>query len=454
MEVKAMRNYEDASPFDIIDEFVYIIDMENYEMLYMNKRGRESFGLNSEEDYRGKRCYEVLRHFDAPCMVCGAAGMDMSKPCSWMSNNKILNEYHFVQDFPIRFKGRDARVEMSVDVTEQVLQRQQLKAALDTETVMLEAIHILNTSLNFGEGVTKMLEYIGICFGATRTYLFERSGEVMKLSYGWHRSDVPVLPDKFLEIPLAAMPQMDNLLKNNEAFFTNDAMQLEGADGDTVRERFKFQSFIMAPLLIEGEVAGFIGLSDPVVEEVSSLKVMVMTLAYFTALSMVNAGNREALELLSYSDSMSGTANRNAFIRDKRHYEEAFSLEPDSIGVIYFDINGLKQVNDSEGHEAGDALIVTLGNVLTTFFRREEVYRIGGDEFVIMAPGIPQPVLTDRVAKIVRHIRENTTLSVSVGVAWSGGAEVDVDAVVSEADAAMYEEKQKYYNSLKPHSGK
>lgn len=437
---KKYKEYNNASAFDIMDEFIYIIDIDNYDMLFMNKLAKERFNV-TDDSIKGKKCYEILRGINEPCSFCGAAGMTMDNVCRWLSHNKLVNEYHQVLDTPVIYKGRAARVEMSVDITSQVMQRQKLKAALDTETAMLEALHILNDSLDINYALNKMLEYLGMCFGAERTYIYEKQENDYVATYSWNRSDYKLPYGKGHR----ASSELINSWIENSAHIRQHQNLVENFSSELGdEENIDEISSLVVPLEVEGETVGILGMDSPLVERIDTLSVMMTTLAYFTTVSMVGANNRHSLELLSYSDAMTHVSNRNAFIRDIRRYKENFAVSPKPVGVIYLDLNALKKVNDTQGHEAGDKLIVSLADAISFFFRRSEIYRVGGDEFIVIAVGITEELFEERVAKIKNFISEQTELSVSVGSSWTEDGN-KLDTLIDNADELMYAKKQSFY---------
>ncbi|MGA2307783.1 MAG: diguanylate cyclase [Acidimicrobiales bacterium] len=119
--------------------------------------------------------------------------------------------------------------------------------------------------------------------------------------------------------------------------------------------------------------------------------------------------------------------------------------------VIFVDLDRFKEVNDQWGHAAGDAMLeIVARRLLRAVRRRDLVGRIGGDEFLIVCPGITAASqamrAATRVADTLQHsVRLNKVqvpCQASIGVAWSAGREADADTLVSQADAAMYEAKR------------
>ena len=80
------------------------------------------------------------------------------------------------------------------------------------------------------------------------------------------------------------------------------------------------------------------------------------------------------------------------------------------------------------------------------FFRRSEIYRVGGDEFVVIAVGIGEDTFEERINEIKRFIGKKTGLSVSVGSSWSADG-TELDNLIDSADEIMYSKKQNYYSN-------
>lgn len=149
-----------------------------------------------------------------------------------------------------------------------------------------------------------------------------------------------------------------------------------------------------------------------------------------------------AMKRLSEIDDMTGLYNRNKYL----YMIENEYIHNDKVGVIFFDVNNLKYVNDTLGHEKGDALISTVGRmILTLTDTNKKGYRIGGDEFVIVMENPQEGELDGLLIKWEKLIGlQNQTveidLSVAVGYAYGEGKEVDM--IIKEADKMMYQKKK------------
>ncbi len=156
-----------------------------------------------------------------------------------------------------------------------------------------------------------------------------------------------------------------------------------------------------------------------------------------------------SFKLDSETDKMTGLLNRRAFDDMLNTVRKADSIKNYSVCAI--DVNGLKMVNDSIGHEAGDELIIGAAACITKAFGgRSSAFRIGGDEFALI---ISEPVdniesvrqrLKDEMAKW--HGEYTDSLSVAIGIVRGcDHEEMSVDELLKLADKEMYRDKEEYY---------
>ncbi len=147
-------------------------------------------------------------------------------------------------------------------------------------------------------------------------------------------------------------------------------------------------------------------------------------------------------------DVLTGVFSRFAYTEAIREYDAHM---PDNLAVFLMDINGLKAVNDSAGHEAGDELICAAAECIDrTVGKHGRTFRIGGDEFVVFGQMSEVQILSSLTAlkqKAVHwHGKKVSQLSLSVGYALSKDYHgLSTEELVKKADQGMYEQKKEYY---------
>ena len=153
------------------------------------------------------------------------------------------------------------------------------------------------------------------------------------------------------------------------------------------------------------------------------------------------------LERVADEDAMLPIANRRAFVRELTRLI-SFSERYGSPGsVLYFDLNGMKQINDRFGHAAGDSVLRTVVALIADRVRRlDRLFRIGGDEFLLLLPdtnGAAARALAEELRGLIAGtvIPGASSVTVSIGLAVLAPGQ-QMDAWMHEADAALYAAKQ------------
>ena len=142
---------------------------------------------------------------------------------------------------------------------------------------------------------------------------------------------------------------------------------------------------------------------------------------------------------LTKKDSLTGLLNRAAYFAD-------ISNDPKTItALISIDMNGLKRLNDNEGHAAGDEALVTLALCfIRPLGNRQSAYRIGGDEFIIVCRKTTKENVLKIVERIKKYVKE-TDYTCSIGYSFNLKGNKVITDLLKESDEMMYEEKEKYY---------
>lgn len=159
------------------------------------------------------------------------------------------------------------------------------------------------------------------------------------------------------------------------------------------------------------------------------------------------------LQYASYHDSLTGLLNRNSFENELKQ----ITIENNTvISIVVCDVDGLKIVNDEYGHTEGDNLLKLSANIIKQCFRDEDkIYRIGGDEFVVILPTNSEDIVEDicrRVKITIDKYNANNPqipISISIGYAINSLKDIDMAALFKEADDKMYDQKYKHHNSTR-----
>jgi diguanylate cyclase (GGDEF)-like protein len=168
------------------------------------------------------------------------------------------------------------------------------------------------------------------------------------------------------------------------------------------------------------------------------------------ALNGVVINARDVSDTRAFQERLAHEASHDALtgLPNRRRMQDALdaSLRDDAVAVLFLDLDGFKPVNDAHGHEAGDELLRQVAHRLTSCVRENDVLaRVGGDEFVVLMPGIYDPSDTDTMGARIRAAVESpfvidgheVRIGASVGVHLAP-LSCDPDEALRAADHAMY----------------
>lgn len=183
---------------------------------------------------------------------------------------------------------------------------------------------------------------------------------------------------------------------------------------------------------------------------VQSMAVLIDEIARLRTRLSYSETRRAELERLIDADPLCPVLNRRAFERELGRAIAWAKRSGQPGSVLFFDMNGLKKLNDTYGHAVGDRAIERVARMLVLSCRQSDLIgRLGGDEFCVLMPDTPPSgalvrgervsALLSRVPLLAGHSR--ITLSAAYGTASFGGEDTPKD-VLARADAAMYAHKQ------------
>lgn len=156
--------------------------------------------------------------------------------------------------------------------------------------------------------------------------------------------------------------------------------------------------------------------------------------------------NSKVLKTMANTDSMTGVRNKHAYMEAEAQINSRIQEgTAENLAVVACDINGLKYVNDTKGHAAGDQLIKEASSIICDVFKHGSVYRTGGDEFVVLLQGKGYDTRLETIEAFNKKIEENiknNAAVVSIGYSTLTAKDEQVHDVFERADQMMYERKK------------
>ena len=207
------------------------------------------------------------------------------------------------------------------------------------------------------------------------------------------------------------------------------------------------KNIILYPLKYSEETLGFIWAINFDDSHTARIKEMLELTTYFIASELASYQLFKQLETISSKDLLTGIYNRNAMNNRVDSFVAGKSDPGIPVCIIFCDLNGLKRVNDNEGHFAGDLLLKAAALMLQKHFHGCEVYRAGGDEFMVLALDQDWEALEEKIQLFKEAASDPDGVCFAVG--WSKRTLGEITGAMREADENMYADKDVFY-SLHP----
>lgn len=429
--------------FENMNELVYVADVDTYEFIYMNKKALSICGLTSLEQTRGKKCYEVLQNASAPCEICNNRELVPGQFKEWRYYNPVYNRHTLVKDTLIELDGKRLRIEIAIDISADTKQNEIIRDYQNKEALINEALRTAMLASDPETSLKIAIEYLGKALGGERVYIFEKNAQGGDdNTYEWVANGVSPQKDNLQNVPPEVCEGWYRAFADDKCVVIDDTEDVK-TKNPLQYEMLKQQdisSITVVPLYEDGRVIGFYGVDNPPAESLHYISNMLQIMGHFMESLLKMRNLVKNLERMSYLDQLTQIGNRYAMVK----YTEG--MRPgESVGIVYGDITGLKRVNDAEGHEAGDHLILAASACMKEAFGDAyELFRIGGDELLAICAGIGETEFRERVARL-RKIMADYSVNMAVGADWEKDSEAGVSVVLAAAETQMYKDKAAYY---------
>jgi len=391
---------------------VYVIDLQNYEIVYANKRCKEEFG----DDIIGKACYKVLQKDKvSPCDICslqnGKKDLSLGDTFEWENSNSINGRHYIFNDrIALWENNKKVKIKVGIDITEQ----EELKKALIQEKD--------NAIKSFEVLLDATIEGIFIFDEKRKCKLVN---QVALRVFGYKKDE------------MLGMNALDFIAPQSQESVRNYMK-------NSVQEPYE-------AIMIKKDGSEFPALLRGHNVELAGEKVRVSAIMDITERKRYE---NEILKLAHY-DMLTSLPNRVLFkeyifraINRSKRTNEYYAL-------LFIDLDNFKMVNDTVGHSIGDEVLIEAAKRLKNSIRKNDIVaRLGGDEFVVLVEtnnknknDVINSVMkvTQKILKqlqqpynIEKHIFR---ISASIGIKLFNNDDFSMDELMRYADSAMYNAK-------------
>ncbi|MFO7814999.1 MAG: diguanylate cyclase [Halanaerobiales bacterium] len=426
------------SIFENVSDAFFVVDSQNYEILNLNKAALDIFQLDHQE-------FDELKLKD----IFNESSLNLLKelfnkdekendfPIELRTIDKKENDIFLETDFSfMSLNGKEVVVIAMKDKTEEIILKNELmKNKNKIEKLHDVAIQMENSSkkgeiyrltVEAGEDI---LDYDVISLDVVK------NNKLMSVGKSESVTDDDVKSIRLDEVSLAtkAFHEQRTIICNNIP-----------AERDASPVRTKYKSALTVPIQkfgtfqIISEEYNYFNKED---------QNLVELLISHTGAALKRLNREEDIRYFGFHDSLTGLYNRDYIEEEIKRFNNSRRLP---ISIIIADVNGLKLINDTFGHEDGDQLLKRISLTLDETCRDEDILgRWGGDEFLVVLPNTGKKDVEKIVNRINQSLKEqyykDIPLSVSFGCATKFRTEEDMEDIINKADGKMYNNKTQNY---------
>lgn len=386
---------------------VYISDMDNYELLYVNKHSCNTLQSLANEVV-GRKCYEVIQGRTSPCPFCTNSYLKIDEVYEWEFYNSMLNRTFMIKNRMLNWEGRRARIELSYDMysseyklAKKDQEREAILKTIPAGMVRMDARDYL-TILWYNDIFLNMIEY-------TKEQFEEEL----------HSQCLYLYPEDYKRAKMLAQDLKES----------GDNVVFEAR----VYTRSKEERIWTVTLCYVSGEDSWDGIPS------------------FYSIGLDITKERKQIEKLQYiaeKDALTGIYNR---AETEKQIKEYFEQDLDAMGALFMiDTDNFKQINDTEGHMIGDIVLTEMASGMKKIMRDSDVVgRIGGDEFAIFMKNISSTKDAEKKAEellyMFRHLFQKDKSSVkvtcSIGISIYPKDGNTFKEMYTRADKALYQAK-------------
>lgn len=295
------------------------------------------------------------------------------------------------------------------------------------------------------EVINRLLQFICTETGSDRAYIFESNNDgTFDNTYEYCREGVVPQIDVLQNVPY------DNVLSvwfdqyrrsHNILIYNLEEYRKVSEPIYNILKPQNINTLVTGPISFGGKNIGLYGVDNPPAEKMDTISELLGMIEFVFSMMLRLRDNARSIQKSAELDQLTDCKNRKAL---NWAYEKRFN-ENKPFGICMCDINGLKTVNDKQGHDAGDKFIIRTAEIFKDICGKENVYRLGGDEFAAVLPGISKEDMEQK--KQLLELQLGNTAS--VGIVWREKMEISFEELLNTADRLMYEQKDAFYERQK-----
>ena len=417
----------------ITDPFGTVQDMQ---FLFVNEKYSSLVGKPSAE-LIGATYYSTVSNRDEDWIRLTYQAAFMRQSVINRTFNTQFNKWFEFWAVPVYKKGFCAYI--IHDVTAEKRKEETREIVSNSNNLIIECAKVLST-YDFKKGIRAVLKSLGAVLKADRVYMVEsKRGEAGDFYEWMDRQSGRGLPGKKEFEKYDIFTIWNKQLQDNKVAIIEDSVDVRSISEEVYEDVLvgNISRYAVAAISDKKDIIGYLIVDNYVLNLDVNLREVMESISIFISEELRNYNLAHEMMYMSTHDVLTDLGNRQAFSSTLKMIE-GMNV---SVGICYVDINGLKEENDTKGHDAGDELIKEVANTVSSVYKKKYCYRIGGDEFIAIIPQIDAEYFSELTDKLRKKGKK---IPMAIGAIWQDNAE-NLETLINSADQLMYSDKAMYY---------
>lgn len=437
------RNQNDFASFLAEQgDIAYLVDPDTFSLICGNQAFYDRLGM-SETECLGLKCYEAVQKREAPCPFCSKANWSSDKFYIWKNFNVSLEQEFLIKNRLVQWKGREALLALAIDISNDKSIVDSIKSESSDSDYLLSGVQHMEEKETLNSALECAMEVIGYYFRADTVRFWKYRQEEISYTcacvWSGERKPPEYTNRELLEINdwLCKGKWAENItLENPETMICHSYHLYQHMN----RNQIQNQRWIQ--LKDSDSVIGCIS-----IDNITMNFQNVAFMESFSVFIINEIKKRQLMEAVMHAgeyDELTGVFNRSSYEKYFREYKGEFHK---CIGVMTANMNNLREINLNKGHTMGNRYLVKFADMLKECFEGAEIFRLNGDEFLVVSLDTERVVMERKIKKLEELIGEYGAFTVSIGFVWDNG-EKDLAVMIQQANSSMRIRKKNYYDSL------
>lgn len=422
-------------------DIAYLVDPDTYDLILGNQSFYDRIGLTKEQ-CRGMKCYEIMHHRGSPCPFCGKTSWSRDKYYIWKDNNRCLEQDFLIKNKLIPWHDQEVLLAIAIDISNDKSIVDSMESYGTESHILLSAIQHMQEHMDMEGALHSVLDSIVTFFHADSAEIWQKpkGDKPYKPSYQWCVTDCRI---NFTE---KDQEGYDSWLRKQQ---WDAPVNIENPQQMMQQSYAMYQ--IMQRHLIRNQ--RWVLLQDQGVEYgclvINNIAANFRNISFLDSLTVFIVNEmkkRKLIEAMIHAndyDYLTDLLNRNSFVRNCKELQD-HSLH--SIGVVMANIDHLKEINRVNGTTTGDQYIQCFAHLLKQIFTTSDIYRLNGDEFLVLTPNCEKKDVDQKVKECKSKLsHENFT--VSFGAVWDD-MEKNIAHLMQTAGNIMQFNKRMHYEEM------